>query len=137
MAGIQPEREASEEENIYVVPRFTGHIEPNKAQFVVKIRKTPKEDQASRCGKRPDKSDQEQSITYVKCLLRGHREAVLPDNKISGIDIVQESRLLGGSNIFTAQATIFWIFADLRYQLARLGGAYGNFVEEGYCETFE
>ena len=41
-------------------------------------------------------------------------------------------------NIFsTGGVTTFWIFADLRYQLSRLGGIYGNYIEEGDCETFE
>ena len=65
-----------------------------------------------------------------------HREAVLPREKL-GSWTLNPLISVGGSMFSSGRTTNFWIDDDLTYQLSRLHGVNGNYVEEGYCETFE
>ena len=64
------------------------------------------------------------------------REAVLPKEKL-GLWTLNPLLSVAGEIFSSGRTTNFWIHQDLTYQLSRLHGVYGNYVEEGYCETFE
>ena len=144
MAGIQPERETKEGENIHELPRFVGKITPVKEKFVVKIRAIDKAERTAKCDVTPPPPEGFQIVRPINellfCSLLVDKEAILPEAKFATLDIINGHRLFSGDGgiVFTTGATTtLWIYQDLRYQLSQLGGVHGNYVEEGYCETFE
>ena len=140
MAGIQPERETKEGENIHELPRFVGKITPVKEKFIVKIRHTDISERRAKCSADPDGLGVFRGIPEILfCSIFATLEAVLPKAKMGSLDIIFDRRLLSDDGVIftTGATTTLWIYQDLRYQLSQLGGVNGNYVEEGYCETFE
>ena len=143
MVGIQPERDAKEGESRHHVPRFYGRIKPDKEKFIVKIHAVAEGDPlcadipGGRVWKRPVPE-------ALLCSGVMTMEAVLPKEKNStvtaehGYPFSLDYPLLSSfGNVFTDGTTTFWIFPNLNYQLSTLEGVYGNYLEEGHCETFE
>ena len=68
-------------------------------------------------------------------------ELELPLERLSEIDKLNGIRILTSSsslpNLFIGEATTFLIYESLSFFLSYLNGFFGNYVEEGKCETFE
>jgi len=135
MVGIQPEREATEDEDVSDIPRFSGQIMPEKNHFVVKIPSLSRT-KPLWC-KNVDQIDSAIMDQIVLCAKSVKWEAVLPDEKVTKFGV---NKLLSrNALLFTANEgqTTFWITPNLNYQLAILDGIFGNYVEEGHCVIFK
>ena len=93
--------------------RYAGLTKPKKEKFIIKIKKVGEE-------------------AY---------ELELPLGRLSEIDKLNGIRILTSSsslpNLFIGEATTFLIYESLSFFLSYLNGFFGNYVEEGKCETFE
>ena len=142
MVGIQPEREVKEGEIIRDIPRNQGQIKPTKERFIVKVSRIDLDNAPwkARCGNPPDYPAgppiflSPTDALYCSGLML--REAVLPSEKL-GTWTLQPLISVGGVLFSDGRTTTFWIDDGLTYQLSHLHGVDGNYLEEGYCETFE
>ena len=67
--------------------------------------------------------------------IRASLERLSEIDKLNGIRILTSSSSL--PNLFIGEATTFLIYESLSFFLSYLNGFFGNYVEEGKCETFE
>ena len=83
----------------------------------------------------------EKFIIKIKKVGEEAYELELPLERLSEIDKLNGIRILTSSsslpNLFIGEATTFLIYESLSFFLSYLNGFFGNYVEEGKCETFE
>ena len=137
MVGIQPEREAKEDENTLSIPRYAGRIATDAEKFIVKIQSIDETYRMALCAGAIAQADI-LVASAIYCSPSMKWEAILPQNKKSFYTM--DYPLVGlrqDRGLFTAGLTTFWLYATLDFHLVRIGAGFGNYVEEGYCETFE